>query len=154
MHNHLPLWDMEHSSRNIWATFLDWSYCVTADEPPTTLITTPEIVVTLHDYIDHEDTAADDLANWLLSTEWRPRPKTLSLDADEDSDAVSHNDQRDGRPPRRRGQYPPSATTESNDNGCSSSSEMAERSAAALTDRKLNPKNADIISAVDWEDDK
>jgi len=51
-------------------------------------IAIPEIVVTLHDDIDNNDTKVDDtmvdsLACYLLSTEWRPRRRTLASDGPE-----------------------------------------------------------------------
>lgn len=154
-HNLLPLWDVEHSSRSVWATFLGWSYCATADEPPTSLIAPPKIVVTLHDDIDHGDAEADDLAYWLLSTEWRPRRMTVEPEAAEDGDTPSFGDQREAHdlPDEVVGCHevtPPGAI----DSGYSSPAETAEPTASDLRDREINQKLADMISAVDWGDDE
>lgn len=151
--NALPLWDDEHSSGSLWAKLLGWSYCATASDPPTTSITTPEIVVTLHDDVDHDDTEVDDPAYWLLSTEWGPRLKTLVPDAAEVGDFPSHDGQQevDDRPAEGADCLAPAGAS---DSGYSSPAEAAEPTANALRDRQLNQKLADMISAIDWDDDE
>lgn len=152
-HHPLPLWDKEHSSRSIWATFLGWCYCSTAHDPPTTWIDIPEIAVTLHDDVDHDATEFEDISHWLLSTEWRPRHRILALDAAEVGGLLSYDGQHEADDlPEETGGHQVTPTGAS-DSGYCSPMNAAEPTANALRDRELNQKIADMISAVAWDDE-